>query len=398
MSADGKDDPDKIDPDTPKKKSGVLDSVFGEDYNKVEVRFTIFAAILIAINNGMTNGICLSGLLVHNAPADDPLNPQTAMVSGVAAYVTNSGRFLASESWDAYRYNTMMFLSYMFGAWIAGILSPKAKPYAVDPMFGPAFMIGGTFLLGSSLLAVFEIETRFIWYLTISANAVQNGVASIYSANLIRCTLTGATTDIGLIIGQMLRGNFDKFGRGCVLATIVICFWVGGIISFYSVRAMQTKTLIVNAVVFYLVGVLNLVYLVTQLKISFAQAITGDWDWKDVLNKIKPDGDKQSLMDLFNELDHDGDGTLDMHELKKGLKGKVTIDELHALLQAADTDGDGEVDKQEWKELVDELYKEEENEPIPVGRRQSWFGRNRNEEEESPAAAAAAVAAEEVAA
>jgi len=371
MSVDEKVDPVSGEEVAKTKKTEILDSVFGEDYNKIEARFTIFAAVLIAINNGMTNGICLSGVITVDAPANDPLNPQTAMVSGVASYVTNSGRFLSTwDDWDAYRYNTSMFLSYMFGALISGILCPNGKPYAVDPMFGPAFMIGGTMLLGSSILAAFEQQTRWIWYLALAANAVQNGVASIYSANLIRCTLTGATTDIGIIIGQMMRGNFDKVGRGCVLAIIVICFWTGGVISFYAVQAFKTRTLLINASIFYCVGILNIFYLVSQLKISLCQAVTGHWDWKDVLNKIKPDGDKQSLFDLFDELDNDGSGTLDMYELKKGLKGKVSVQELHALLQAADTDGSGDVDKQEWEELINELYrKDEPNEGLAVSLR-----------------------------
>ena len=45
------------------KKPSFLDPVFGEGYNVIEVRFTIFAAILIAINNGFVNGVTMSGLL-----------------------------------------------------------------------------------------------------------------------------------------------------------------------------------------------------------------------------------------------------------------------------------------------------------------------------------------------
>mmetsp|Transcript_7827 Transcript_7827/g.19176 ORF Transcript_7827/g.19176 Transcript_7827/m.19176 type:complete len:361 (-) Transcript_7827:168-1250(-) len=354
-------EPKKVEaPEEPEKPQSALNQVFGDDYNVVEVRFTIFAAILIAINNGFVNGVTMSGFLSINAATD--LNPGNAMVSGVAGYVTNTATFLVSgENWFKYRYNLMMFISYMFGAFITAILSPKAKPYAIDPMFGPSFMIGGTMLLGSSILSYNASPTRWIYYLAICANGVQNGVASIYSANLIRCTLTGAATDIGICIGQIIRGNYSKVGKGSVLALIVTCFWIGGLIAYHAVRALESYTLFINAGIFYSVGILNIVYLVTQLNLSFTEALIGNWDWRDVLNKIQPSGGKQEFLDLFDEIDDDDGGTLDMYELEKGLSDKVSPEELKALLQAADADGDGEISKAEWEDLVRELFDEHDD-------------------------------------
>ena len=347
---------------------GLLDPVFGKDYNVIEVRFTILAAILIALNNGFVNGVTLSGLLSEAEKNPSLLNPDTAMVSGVAGYITQNARSLVAnvtidekfdnedEQWDFYQYNLFMFISYMFGAFITAVLSPRAKPYSVDPMFGPAFLIGGTMLLFSSILSARERPTHYIYCLAICANGVQNGVASIYSANLIRCTLTGAVTDIGLVIGQMLRGNYAKVGKGCVLALIVTCFWIGGLISYNAVQELEKQTLFINAGIFYVVGALNIVYLVGHLRLSFFDAVTGKWSWKDVLNKITPSGDRDELLALFDEMDRDESGTLDMYELEKGLKGKVTSEELKALLLAADHDGDGEISKHEWEELVNQLF------------------------------------------
>ena len=338
----------------PVKKKNFLDPVFGEDYSVVEVRFTLFAAVLIALNNGFVNGVTLSGLLSKNT--ETLASPDTAMVSGVAGYITHSATFAIEGPVVEYRYNLFMFLFYMMGAFITAVISPSAKKYTVDPGFGPSFMIGGTMLLGASLLSASSSQTRWIWYLAICANGVQNGVASIYSANLIRCTLTGAVTDIGLVLGQMLRGNFTKAGKGSVLALIVICFWVGGLIAFHAVRVFESRTLYINAAIFYMVGLLNLFYLVSQLNIGLLAAFTGLWDWKNVLNKITPSGSKQELLDLFDVLDQDGGGTIDMYELKKGLKDKVSPKELDALLKAADSDGSGDIDEQEWKDLVNELF------------------------------------------
>jgi len=279
------------------------------------------------------------------------------MVSGVAGYVTNNATFLVSSTWDYYVFNLSMFLSYTAGATLVTLIAPKAKPYAIAPGYSICFMLGGTMLLAASLLSVYGYPTRWIWYLCIAANGVQNGIFSVYSANLIRCTLTGAMTDIGLILGEIIRRKkSDKLARGTILAVIVISFWVGGLISFSAVQTFQSYTLIINAVFYYLVGVLNVAYVMYSLNLSFAQAVGGNWDYTTVLNKIHPSGSKEGMLRLFDTLDDDGGGTLSMYELEKGLEGKVTAQELKTLVIAADEDGDGEISKQEWDNLVEQLF------------------------------------------
>merc|ERR1711957_172577 len=100
------------------------------------------------------------------------------------------------------------------------------------------------------------------------SNGIQNGIASIYSANLIRCTLTGATTDIAIVIAQAINGNYRGFARGCVLGLICFFFWLGGIISFWAVRAFRSYTLLINAVIFYMCGLTLVVYVMTEFGVS----------------------------------------------------------------------------------------------------------------------------------
>ena len=50
-------------------------------------------------------------------------------------------------------------------------------------------------MLAASILAALEFETIYVFCLAAAANGIQNGIASIYSANLIRCSLTGSSTD-----------------------------------------------------------------------------------------------------------------------------------------------------------------------------------------------------------
>lgn len=339
-----------------KAKENALDSVFGNDYNRKEAMYVIVAAILIAFNNGFVNGVCLSGFLTEDSDLSDPRDLRTAMVSGTAGYVTQSTIGICELDWKFVGTNSILVLCYMFGAYIPAVLSPKAKPYAIDPLYGPAFFIGATMLLLASLVSVSGGKSRYIYWLAMASNGVQNGIASIYSANLIRCTLTGALTDIAIVIGRLTRGNNTNIGRGIVLSVIVTSFWVGGFVSYPIALVCRSYTLVFNAGLFYMVGFLCTFYLVDSLHISFADALVGNWDWTDVLAKITPSGDKESLLNLFDTLDHDEGGSLDIHELEKGLEDKVSEAELKTLLQAADADGDGEIDKDEWIALVNKLY------------------------------------------
>lgn len=47
-------------------------------------------------------------------------------------------------------------------------------------------------------------------------------------------------------------------------------------------------------------------------------------------------------------LDVNGDGSLTLEELRKGLEGKENGDDLLNMLQAADTDGSGEINYTEF--------------------------------------------------
>lgn len=343
------------------KKEAYLTKLFGSDYNPTEVYYVLFAACLIALNSGFVNGVTMSGLLIAADPTKK--DPRQQMVAGFAGAFTNTAIALVGHQWSIYSYHLFMILSYMIGAFIAAMISPKAKPYVIEPRYGPTFMIGGTMLLVASLLAKYEFPSRYVFFLVTASNGIQNGIASIYSANLIRCTLTGATTDIAIVIAQCINGNYKGFVRGTVLGMIVFFFWIGGIISYSAVRYFTVSTLMFNAALFYLVGVSLVFYLVMEVGVSLHDAIFGTWKWKKVLKKLDTgDGDltKEKLMEIFDRIDQDGDnsGDIDAEELMFGLKKaeiKMKDYEMKTLFRAADDDGDGVITRKEWEELADKI-------------------------------------------
>ena len=58
--------------------------------------------------------------------------------------------------------------------------------------------------------------------------------------------------------------------------------------------------------------------------------------------------DIKELKQLFMSLDVNGDGSLTLEELKKGLEGKENGDALLAIMKGADTDGSGEINYTEF--------------------------------------------------
>ena len=63
--------------------------------------------------------------------------------------------------------------------------------------------------------------------------------------------------------------------------------------------------------------------------------------------QASPD-DIKELKNLFMSLDVNGDGSLSIEELQKGLKGQENGEQILELMKSADTDGSGEINYTEF--------------------------------------------------
>jgi uncharacterized membrane protein YoaK (UPF0700 family) len=126
-------------------------------------------------------------------------------------------------------------LSVMAGACIASLLNPNAIAFELGPKFGPTFLVAALLMSVGAVFASMDAESRMEFYFTAMANGVQNGMSSLYSANLLRTThLTGTTTDIGLLIGASLRGNRVNEWKLWILIGLAVSFWTGSLVGFYG--------------------------------------------------------------------------------------------------------------------------------------------------------------------
>jgi hypothetical protein len=339
--------------------------LFGDDYSEKESMFVIVAGGLIAFNNGYVNGSCLSGLLSPNGV--------TQSVAGFTSAYTGSALAMAAGEIPEFGFQSNIILSYMMGAFIAGFVTPNATPYRIEPTYGPTFLVGGVFLLIASILAALEFSESYIFFFAAAANGIQNGIASIYSANLIRCSLTGSSTDIALVFGQLLRGNRKNLWKGLVLVLIVCSFWLGGLVSFYATSRFRSYSLFFNAGLFWVIGMSLVFFLVHELRISVRAAIFGTWEWKQALrmlhrrmifsmhggdNNCNPlefeDLGTQEFGDLFDRVDKAGNGRIEETDLTAALhRAGVQIDSkgVKTLIKSADKSKDGTIYRDEWMKM-----------------------------------------------
>lgn len=173
--------------------------------------------------------------------------------------------------------------------------------------------------------------------------------------------MTGAHTDIGLIVAQICRGNYERLIRGTLIAIIVLCFWLGSLLSVPAVKNLHEHALYISAISFYALGLLCVWYSFHELQVALRDAIFGTWDWKTALGNLSM-AEKMTetdLMDLFDSMDVNGDGRIDSEELRRGLQKSKSFEltefRLKVIMRAADVDLDHHIDRAEWQILVGKI-------------------------------------------
>lgn len=360
-SDDDNDDGDKGKDDTEAPRR------IGGTYTQREFIFVLTAGILLTFNAGYVNGSCLSGLL-------NPTGLQQS-VAGFTGVYTSSALALAEGDVSHFGFQFSMILSMIAGSAITSLINPRASQYRIEPGYGPAFLIGGIFLLTASLLAAFELRGNHLFFFAAAANGIQNGISSIYSANLIRSThLTGTSTDIGLFIGQAIRGNFKNFWRLTVLVSLATAFWLGGVVSYFSTRHFTSSSLLFNSGLFFLIGCSLIYFLVHELHISVWSALFGTWMWKKLMSEMVEKKKKKFLVDgggnddahssdffqshylshVFNDIEKEGDEVTEQELLSAFQDAGVNVNAktVKVLMKAADEDTNGRLSKAEWKKIA----------------------------------------------
>ena len=301
--------------------------------------FVFLAGLCLSFNSGYINGCCLSGLL-------KTCGTGVPVAAFTGAY-TNAGLAIGAGNMAVALANLKMIWSFQAGAAIEGFINPRPKPNKITPRYGPTFLLGSILLALSATRAYLHPDGRSFLYLAAMANGLQNALSSGYTANLIRSShMSGISSDIGMILGQMLGGNLENAWRFIVLSGLCTSFWAGGVVSWFAVNRFKSLALIFNALLFFAIAMATIAFTSYQQHVSLWKAASGDWDWG--MNEAPT---QEYLSELFTRFDSDGSGVLDEDEFKGLLKATgitgMTDFGMGAIFKSLDIDESGGVSKEE---------------------------------------------------
>lgn len=345
-----------------------------QEHTARQYALSIGLGLSMAFSAGYANGVCLSGFL--NV---DPEGSVKQSVAGVTGLYTNSAIFIGEREYYQASFMFGTIFSVMFGAFLSALLNPYPIAFEISPRYGLTFLMAAFFMTLGAVEVLHNDRREF--YFTAIANGIQNGVSSMYSANLLRTShLTGTTTDIGLFLGMALRGNRTNNWKLYILIGLAVSFWLGSISGFLASQVKYQYSLIFNAGFFFLLSIVVIARTCIVYQVSPLNALLGTGKWMDSLDHLEivkdnggesDDGnaanedkgnhlDESELHQMFDEIASGGDGNVDQqtllaylatHNLKVQKHRKPLVAVLHNAF-VAHGDGDWKLSKDDWNALI----------------------------------------------
>ena len=340
-----------------------------QEHTSRQYALSIGLGLSMAFSAGYANGVCLSGFL-----NDDPEGSVKQSVAGVTGLYTNSAIFIGERQYYQASFMFGTIFSVMGGAFLSAILNPYPIAFEISPRYGLTFLMASFFMTLGATEALHNNRREF--YFTAIANGIQNGVSSMYSANLLRTShLTGTTTDIGLFLGMAIRGNRTNNWKLYILIGLAVSFWLGSISGFLASQVKKEYSLIFNAVFFFLLSIVVIARTCIVYQVSPLNALLGTGKWMDsldhleIVKEVESDGsaadedkhlDESELHQMFDEIASGGNGNVDQqtllaylatHNLKVQKHRKPLVAVLHNAF-VAHGDGDWKLSKDDWNELI----------------------------------------------
>ena len=130
---------------------------------------------------------------------------------------------------------------FLFGAFVSGVLIGNAT-LRPGRRYGVALILEGVVLLVATFLA---IKGNIVAVpLAAFACGLQNAMASSYRGLVLRTThVTGVVTDIGTLLGNRLRGRHIQSWKLLLLATLLLAFFIGGVMGALAVTRVGMMAL-----------------------------------------------------------------------------------------------------------------------------------------------------------
>lgn len=163
---------------------------------------------------------------------------------GVALGTADSG-----EAWHW----ALSIGAFVMGAVLSGLIVQQ-RTLKLGRHYGVALVLESLLLFAA--VPLLDAGSSIGLYLAAMGAGLQNGMASTYSGMVFRTThVSGMFTDLGIYIGQRLRGLEVDTLRIRVCALVVATFILGSASGALLFRVLQERTLLIPAVLTGLCGV-----------------------------------------------------------------------------------------------------------------------------------------------
>lgn len=194
---------------------------------------------LLAGIAGMINAV---GYLSFRHEAISHLTGSTTLLGTAAA----TGDFGDAMHW------LLVLLSFLLGAVLSGFIV-RQQTLQLGRRYGAALLVEAGLLLLAVPLLHAQLDAGL--YAASMACGLQNAMASTYSGTVLRTThLSGIFTDLGIALGQLLRGLQADLLRVRLCLMLIGSFLAGSFFGGIAYRSMEENTLLIPAALTGLTG------------------------------------------------------------------------------------------------------------------------------------------------
>lgn len=152
-----------------------------------------------------------------------------------------------------------ILLAFFLGSLTSGLII-RDKVLRLGRRYGAVLMLESLILVIATALLHRHLMAG-LW-LAAAACGLQNGMATTYSKAVVRTThLSGMFTDLGIFLGQALRGVAVEPRRLILCLTVISAFFSGGLAGALGFRQLSYDTLLIPAL---LTGLAGMGYLVLR--------------------------------------------------------------------------------------------------------------------------------------
>ncbi|QIW09221.1 YoaK family protein [Francisella sp. LA112445] len=189
-----------------------------------KMAFTYFITVILIFNSGWIDSVVL-------------YNSFGASVAVMSGNLRILGHSIAGTDWVFVYKVAILVFGFVVGAAVNGVLM-KTDAYVISEDHTKTLVLQSAVMLTGTLLIDIFSNHRIIDDLFLAvAMGMQNSFTTIFFGGFARTThMTGTTTDLGIEIGRVLRGDKSNIWKIPFFATCMTVFVIGNAVGFAWVR------------------------------------------------------------------------------------------------------------------------------------------------------------------